>query len=180
MLSPLATSFDATLFDLTVTNAALLRASNRVRAYVDQQITYGTSTVVLPRSNRRLPQRPVVAVSSVVDEDGATLTEDTDWELDGDTITTTSTDKLTVTYEHGLTELPDALVEVVCTIGARIQNMPAELQAGAQQQGAGPFQVTYGWDSHKAASGLTQGEKDALDRIWPRTPRTITMGAPAT
>lgn len=179
MLSPLATSVDATLFGLTVTDAALLRASTRVRTYVDQQITYGTSTVVLPRSNRRLPQRPVVAVSSVVDEDGVTLTEDTDWELDGDTIATTSTDKLTVTYEHGLTELPDALVELVCTIGARIDNMPTGLQSGVQQQGAGPFQQTYGWDSHKAASGLTQGEKDTLDRIWPRIPRTITMGAPA-
>lgn len=179
MLPALATSWDASAFGLTVSDAALLRASARVRTYVDQQITYGTSTVILPQSNRRLPQRPVIDVSAVVDSDGVTLTETTDWELDGDTIATTSTDKLTVTYTHGLVEAPDALVELVCTIGARIDSMPAGLQSGVQQQGAGPFQQTYGWDSHKAASGLTQGEKDTLDRIWPRIPRTLTMGAPA-
>lgn len=178
MLPALATTVDATALGLTVTEASLLRASTRVRTYIDQDITYDVSTVVLPQSNRRLPQRPAIAVTTVVNADGATLTEDTDWELDGDTIATTATGKLTVTYEHGLIETPDALVELVCTVAARISNMPTQLQSGVQQQGAGPFQTTYGWDSHKAASGLTQGEKETLDRIWPRIPRTITMGAP--
>lgn len=179
MLPLLATTADATDFGLTVTEAALRRASTRVRTYVDQEITLGSSTVVLPQSNRRLPQRPVVTVATVVDEDGVTLTEDTEWELDGDRISTMATGKLTVTYTHGLSTIPDDLVELVCTVAARITNMPTELQGGVQQQGAGPFQTTYGWDSHKAASGLTQGEKDTLNRIWPRIPRTITLGAPA-
>ena len=179
MLSPLATVADAAAFGLTVAEASLLRASTRVRGYVDQQITFGTSTVVLPESNRRLPQRPVIAVTSVVDEDGVTLTDGTDWELVGDRIETGARGRLTVTYSHGLIDLPDELIELVCTVAARIGNMPAELQTGVQQQGAGPFQTTYGFDSHKAASGLTQGEKDVLNRLWPRLPRTLTMGAPA-
>lgn len=179
MLPPLATVVDAALFGMIVSEASLLRASSRVRGYVDQQITYGMSTVVLPESNRRLPQRPVIAVTSVVDEDGAALAEDTDWELVGDRIETSMRGPLTVNYSHGLAVLPDELIELVCTVAARIGNMPTELQAGVQQQGAGPYQLTYGFDSHKAASGLTQGEKDVLDRIWPRLPRTLTMGAPA-
>ena len=178
-MDALATTSDAALFDLTVTDGALMRASARIRGHVRQQITYGASTTVLPWSNRRLPERPVVSVESVTDEDGVTLTEGTDWALAGDRIDTSSTGRLTVAYTHGFTTLPDELVELVCTVAARMGGMPAELQAGVQSQGAGPFQQTYGWDSYKAASGLTEGEKQVLARYWPRLPRTITLGSPA-
>ena len=178
-MDALATTSDAALFDLTVTDGALMRASARIRGHVRQQITYGASTTILPWSNRRLPERPVVSVESVTDEDGVTLTEGTDWALAGDRIDTSSTGRLTVAYTHGFTTLPDELVELVCTVAARMGGMPAELQAGVQSQGAGPFQQTYGWDSYKAASGLTEGEKQVLARYWPRLPRTITLGSPA-
>lgn len=180
-MDALATTSDAALFDLTVTDGALMRASARIRGHVRQQITYGASTTILPWSNRRLPERPVVSVESVTDEDGVTLTEGTDWKLVGDRIDTSSTGRLTVAYTHGFTALPDELVELVCTVAARIGGMPAELTAGVQSSGAsGPFSgPTYGWDSFKAASGLTEGEKAALDRYFPRLPRTIALGSPA-
>ena len=174
-LPPLASAEDALEYGLTVTAASLLRASARIRGHVRQQITYGTSTVVLPESSRVLPERPVVAVSSVVDADGVAV----DYTLAGDRIETAASGRLTVTYTHGLESLPDELTELVCSVAARLGGMPSELQAGVQSQGAGPFQQTYGWDSYKAASGLTEGEKQVLARYWPRLPRTITLGSPA-
>ena len=179
MLQPLASAADAADYGITVTAAGLARASARIRGHVRQRITYGTSTVTLPASDRRLPERPVVSVESVVSEDGTALVAGTDYELVGDRIDTARTDRLTVTYTHGLGTLPDDLVELVCTVAARMGGMPAELQAGVQQQGAGPFQQTYGWDAYKAASGLTEGEKQVLARYWPRLPRTITLGSSA-
>ena len=179
MLEPLASAADAADYGITVTAAGLARASARIRGYVRQRITYGTSTVTLPASDRRLPERPVVSVESVVSEDGTALVAGTDYELVGDRIDTARTDRLTVTYTHGLGTLPDDLVELVCTVAARMGGMPAELQAGVQQQGAGPFQQTYGWDAYKAASGLSEGEKQVLARYWPRLPRTITLGSSA-
>ncbi len=179
MLQPLASVADAADFGLTVTEAAIRRASARIRGHVRQQITYGTSTVVLPESDRRLPERPVVSVSSVVDEDGATLVAGTDYELVGDLIDTARTGRLTVTYAHGLDALPDELLEVVCSMAFRLGAIPTALVAGTQQEGAGPWQHSYGFDSHKAASGLTAGEKEVLARYWPRIPRTITLGSPA-
>ena len=179
MLEPLASAADAADYGITVTAAGLARASARIRGHVRQRITYGTSTVTLPASDRRLPERPVVSVESVVSEDGTALVAGTDYELVGDRIDTARTDRLTVTYTHGLGTLPDDLVELVCTVAARMGGMPAELQAGVQQQGAGPFQQTYGWDAYKAASGLSEGEKQVLARYWPRLPRTITLGSSA-
>ena len=178
-LPPLASAEDALEYGLTVTAASLRRASARIRGHVRQQITYGTSVVVLPESSRRLPERPVVSVESVTGEDGAALVAGTDYELVGDRIETARPGRLTVTYTHGLMGLPDELTELVCTVAARMGGMPTELQAGVQSQGAGPFQQTYGWDSYKAASGLTEGEKQVLARYWPRLPRTITLGSPA-
>ena len=179
MLEPLASAADAADYGITVTAAGLARASARIRGHVRQRITYGTSTVTLPASDRRLPERPVVSVESVVSEDGTALVAGTDYELVGDRVDTARTDRLTVTYTHGLGTLPDDLVELVCTVAARMGGMPAELQAGVQQQGAGPFQQTYGWDAYKAASGLSEGEKQVLARYWPRLPRTITLGSSA-
>lgn len=178
-MDALATTSDAALFDLTVTDGALMRASARIRGHVRQQITYGASTTVLPWSNRRLPERPVVSVESVTDEDGAALVAGTDYELVGDRIETARTGRLTVTYTHGLIDLPDELVELVCTMAFRLGSIPAALVAGTQQEGAGPWQHTYGFDSHKAASGLTAGEKEVLARYWPTLPRTIALGSPA-
>ena len=176
MLPALASPGDALAFGLTVTYEALMRASARIRGHVRQQITYGTSTVALPESSRRLPERPVLSVESVLDADGVALVEGTDWELVGDRIESSRRGRLTVTYVHGMTDLPDDLVEVVCSAAYRLDSIPAALVAGTQQEGTGPWQHTYGFDSHKGTSGLTAGEKEVLARYWPRLPRTIPLG----
>ena len=174
-MDPLASTNDALMFGLTLSEGSLLRASARIRGHVRQQITSGTSTVVLPESNRRLPERPVQSVVSVTGEDGAAVS----WVLVGDRVESPAAGRLTVTYTHGWPLLPDELVELVCTVAARLKSLPEQLVAGTQQQGAGPFQQTYGWDSYKAASGLTEGEKVVLARYFPQAPRTISMGRPA-
>ncbi len=174
-LPPLASTVDAAEYGLTVTDASLLRASARIRGHVRQQITYGVSTVVLPESSRVLPERPVRSVASVVDADGAAVA----YTLEGSRIVTNARGRLTVTYTHGMDTLPDELVELVCSTANRLGSIPAQLVAGTQQEGTGPWQHTYGFDSHKAASGLTAGEKEVLARYWPRVPRTIPLGSPA-
>lgn len=174
-LPPLASIADAAEYGLTVTYASLLRASARIRGHVRQQITYGVSTIVLPESSRVLPERPVVAVSSVVDADGAAV----DYTLAGDRIETAASGRLTVTYTHGMGTLPDELVELVATMAHRLGSIPTALVAGTQQEATGPWQHTYGFDSHKATSGLTAGEKEVLARYWPAIPRTISLGSPA-
>ena len=182
MLEPLASAADAADYGITVTAAGLARASARIRGHVRQRITYGTSTVTLPASDRRLPERPVVSVESVVGEDGTALVAGTDYELVGDRIDTARTDRLTVTYTHGLGTLPDDLVELVCSVAARIEATSgaagAAVAAGVTQDSAGPFQRSYGFDSYKAQSGLTAGEKEVLDRYWPRLPQIIVTGRP--
>lgn len=171
MLPPLATEADATAFGLTVTDAALRRASVRVRAYVGQQITYGTSTITGEGPTFRLPERPVVSVDTVEDSDGTELTEGTQWVLaPGGTLVTNMVDTLTVTYTHGMAQPPDALIELVCTIAARLDSTDDSVAAGVQQESSGSVSQTFGWDAWKGIAELTAGEKAALDRLYPKLP----------
>lgn len=175
MPQPLASVADAADFGLTVTNAAIRRASARIRGYLRQQITQGTSTIKARGPVFRLPERPVQSVASVT-RDGQPVA----FTLEGSVLTVDSLDVVTVTYSHGYTLLPDEIVELVCSVAARIEAVPASspLAQGVQQQGSGPFTVGYGWDSYKAQSGLTAGEKEVLDRYWPRLPQIIVTGRP--
>lgn len=122
MADPLATVSDAASYGLTVTEAALRRASVRIRGHLG------------PAGSARLGA--LIAAGSV----------------------------------------PDEIVELACTVAARLQAMPSALVGGVQSEGAGPFQTTYGWDSHKAASGLTEGEKQTLGKLLPRPGRTVSVG----
>ena len=173
-LPSLASPSDATEWGFDVSAVSLKRASARIRGYRGQQITAGTSTITARGPVFRLPQRPVVSVQSVVDEDGDAV----DFKLAGSVLTVDYLGVVTVAYTHGYTELPEELVELVCQVAARLDVPTAALTAGVQSEGTGPFSVSYGWDSHKAQAGLTQGEKDSLDRYWPRLPQIITVGAP--
>lgn len=165
-LPALATVSDALGYDLTVTPGALLRASTRVRTATGQQITEGTSTVTLRGPVTRLPQRPVTAITSVVDSDG----EDVEYTLNGSQLTARSTDLLTVEYDHGYAagEIPDELVEVVCTIAQRLSTVvDTALASGVQQEQSGSASQTFGWDAWKALSSLTTEEKAVLKRLFP-------------
>lgn len=183
---PLATYQDAVAFGLTVTEESLARASARVRSHLGQRLTAETSTITARGPSVMLPERPVTAVSAVVDADGVALTAaDDGWTLVGDVLTVPGrADVLTITYAHGQ-PLTDPQLEAVCTIAARLAAVSADpvaatAAAGVQQQGAGPFSMTYGFDSYKALSGLTSGERESLDAAWPssprKRPRLIVMG----
>ena len=176
MPQPLASVADAADFGLTVTEAAIRRASARIRGHVRQQITQGTSTIKARGPVFRLPERPVESVLSVTDADGNAV----GFDLAGSVLTVQSLDVVTVTYSHGYVLVPDELIELVCSVAARIEAVPASspLAQGVQQQTSGPFTVGYGWDSYKAQSGLTAGEKEVLDRYWPRLPQIIVTGRP--
>lgn len=180
MLDPLVDEFVAADLGFVVSNASLLRASSRVRGYLRQRVSPGTSTITARGPVFRLTERPVVSITSVVDEAGSAIP----WESRGSIVTVPSIGQVTVTFEHGYSELPDELAELVCQVAARIEGLSAAtaLAQGVQQQQqlAGPFQenVTYGWDAWKAQAGLSQGEKDTLDRYWPRLPQIVTVGSP--
>jgi hypothetical protein len=166
MLPALATTLDAEAFGLTVTSEALLRASMRVRSFTGQQISAGTSTVTLRGPVSRLPQRPVVSVTTVLDEDG----EAVEYEMNGSQITAESTGLLTVEYDHGYADgsYPDELVELVCTIAARLEGQSDALAAGVTQEQSGSASQTFGMDAFRAASSLTSEEKAVLNRLFPR------------
>lgn len=178
----LATESDAMAFGITVSTTALRRASARVRAYVGQRLSVESDTITASGPLIQLPERPVAAVASVVDADAVELVEDDEWTLTGDLLTVPGrTDVLTVTYTHGQV-LTEPQVEAVCSIAARLGAAVApEVAAGVQQQSAGAFSQTFGWDSFKAQADLTEGERAILDRVFRtstrRVPRLIVVGS---
>lgn len=175
MLPALASTADAVAFGLDVDDAALLRASTRVRSFTGQQVSAGSSTVTLRGPISRLPQRPVVDVASVQDEDG----NDVDFTLGAGGIieAASSSGILEVAYTHGYDddEIPDEIVEIVCTIAARLGNVDPALAGGVQQEQSGSASQTFGMDSFRGLSSLTSEEKAVLARIFPRLPKLIVM-----
>lgn len=184
MLPALATTANATAFGLSVTDAALLRASTRLREFVGQQVSSGTSTVVLRGSLVRLPQRPVTSITSVTDSDGVVLAAD-DYTLSGGGVLQLPRhDEWTVVYAHGWTleadgetpaTIPDGVVELVCTIAARLVATDPAVAAGVTQEQTGSQSQTLGWDAWKGLSGLTAAEMVRARALFPRPPRTLVM-----
>lgn len=79
-----------------------------------------------------------------------------------------------LTYSHGYTEIPDPILDVVCSVAARLANTPMGMESGIRQESVGDYAVTYSIDSLDTASGLLPGEKATLDRILGR-PRAGTI-----
>lgn len=178
-MQPIITVDQATELEFDVTEAQLRRASGRIRAATGQTITRATSTVHLAGFGPwLLPQRPVVAVTSVAADDSARYTAGS-WLLRGSTLHLCGRQwpSPTVTYTHGWApdEIPDGLAELVCVVARRIGSIPDELQSGVQQQSAGAESMTWGMDAAIAVAGLTTGEAKALARWFPMLPRSYSM-----
>lgn len=180
-MTNLADQTDATAFGYgTIASAMFARASARVRGYVRQQITAGTSTVIVRGPIVQLPERPVTSVTEVVDvsdpTNPVTLAAD-EWVLRVGGILETPRygGNLEVTYDHGFTTVPDELKEVVCNIASRLATIPTAAASGVQQESAGSESVTFGFDSYKAISDLTAGEKQVLDRLFPKRAGVVVM-----
>lgn len=165
LLPPLATTADAAALGLTVSAGSLARASTRVRSFTGQQISAGTTTETLRGPVSRLSQRPVVTVTTVLDSDGETI----EYEMNGSQITTCSTDLLTVEYTHGYADgtVPDGIVELVCTVAARLEGTSDALTQGVTQEQSGSASQTFGMDAFRAVSSLTSEEKAVLKRLFP-------------
>ena len=182
MLPALATTAEATAFGVSTTSAALLRASTRVRGFVGQQISSGTSTVVVRGPVVRLHERPVVSVAGVADDEGVTVAAAANpraagWWLSGDFLHLPSDAEYTVTYEHGYEVIPDEVVEIVATVAGRLGSTDSTVAAGVVQEQSGSVSQTFGWDAWKGVSGLTSEEKSVLRRLFPVAPRTLVMRA---
>jgi|GEM_PF-3207658 len=177
----LATTRDLILFghDPATVAPLLDRASVRVRGFLRQQVTYGSSTVTL-HPPFRLPQRPVRSVESVTRGGGAVA-----YELKGSGFLEIAGGlPVDVEYTHGFDDplatysyvgyeampLPDDLVEIVCSIASRIANSPAALGTGVVSEGAGGESVTWGADAYRGVAQLTAAEKGALMRVYPKVP----------
>jgi len=178
MLPALATTSDASVFGLTTDAASLMRASTRLRSFLGQTITSDTSTVTLRGPVNRLPQRPVNSVTSVTDKDGNVLTAD-EWTLGpAGTLTVPGhSDLLTVVYTHGYATVPDGVVELVCTIAARLYGTDPTVATGVQQEQSGSASQTFGWDAWKGVSSLTTEEKATARRLFPKLPSIVAMRA---
>lgn len=154
----------------------LPRATQRVRRYTSQAITLVSDDEVTLYQPYRLPERPVVSVSSVVDEDGNELDAD-DWTLKpgGFLDIDPSTGPVTVTYTHGFAVLPGKLTELVCSIASRMAAADDSLKKGIRSEQAGGEQVTYGADAYAGVTALTSEERSSLDRIFARLPRSVDL-----
>ena len=174
MLDPLASQVDATAFGFgTITDGAFNRASARVRAYTGMTLSEGSYTALARGPKVQLPERPVTSVTSVEDEDGVAL--EFTLRAGGMLDVECSGENVTVEYAAGYAVLPDALVELVCSIASRLDGVDPAAATGVQQESGGSESVTYGFDSYNAISELTTGEKRALDKLFPRRPGVVVM-----
>lgn len=157
-------------------------ASGHIRREVAQTISLVTDDVAVLRGNwtprLRLPERPVVSVSSVV-IDGSPALSAVDYRLVGDTlvrgwwdgvVVNRSEDsgsghwggdrKVTVTYTHGFATIPDEIKGVCLAMVARSIQIPD----GAVQETTGSHSVTF---KSSGAVGLDADERATL-RQWLR------------
>jgi hypothetical protein len=175
MLANLANQTDATAFGYgTIPAGFFARASARVRAYVEQDITAGTSTIKARAPIVLLPQRPVTEVTSVKVDD-IELVGGEDWFLNvgGVLVVPYESETLEIAYSHGFTVVPDQVKEVVCSIASRLSTITPAVAQGVIQETAGSESVSFGFDSYNAISELSTGEKRMLDRLFPKRPSVV-------
>lgn len=150
-------------------------ASASIRNYMRQEVTAATTTVLLRvRGGKiRLPQRPVTAVSAVVNDNGDPVLyqwwgDDTVWV--GSNVPDSFAWEpwrngyiaLTVTYDHGSDPVPDDIVGVGCSIVTRaLGREPAD--AGITSESIAGYSYSLGSAAAAGAFGMLQAERDILD-----------------
>lgn len=197
--SPLLTAADMTAFGYSaVADAVLMRVSSKVRRYTGQTIGAATSTAS-GRSPLVLPQYPVNSVASVVTAAGTAVSAD-DWFLRGNVITApvcpgindfeinygpypaAAREKygwITVQYASGWATLPDELLELLCSIAARVAAGAGTAEAGLRTRTVGGESLTFAAEA--ISLDLTDREQAQLDGFFPNLrsgPRTTQLVAP--
>lgn len=131
---------DLTTDETARVGAILDKASELFRRRSGQQFTTGTSEVRLKVNGGKvyLPQRPVVSVTSVLDDDGDAVeyTQFKQWL----TVDLSSSEFVTVTYSHG-GDVPDVVRLCIADIARKILLISAEATTGVVQstKTAGPY-----------------------------------------
>ncbi|WP_050511106.1 hypothetical protein [Streptomyces sp. NRRL S-475] len=147
--------------------AVLDMVSAIVRAEARQNFTRGTTTVTMypdvaetwNRTRLRvwvhLPQRPVISVSAVTDENGSPV----DFQLRRDTLTLArDCEWVKVTYTHGYSEVPGDVKAVALSAATRVLTNPLDIR----QEAVGSISMTYAAETIGAS--LSPADKDLLAR----------------
>lgn len=183
-LAPLASLAELELRlgqDLDVRALALLHdASAKFRLEAGgQEITQRTSTARINASagTCRLPQAPVVAITSVKDLDG----NDVAYRWDGlETLSfctlnsgpwadfeinpiRTRTFMVDVTYTHGYDTVPDDVVATVCQMAGRAYGNPST-EAGITQETTGSYSYSRGAAAGSGPLGMLEDERSVAYR----------------
>ncbi|OMI34375.1 hypothetical protein SPAR_36366 [Streptomyces sparsogenes DSM 40356] len=162
--------------------ALLVDASAKVRAYTKQNFTRTDNEIVVVRAQQgeiRLPQRPVLDVTSVVaiGTGGAPDLPVVGWEWDGLDIVRTCTDSpvinlpelwyeddaeaypgtYRVTYSHGDARIPDVVVAVVARMALRTLTAPT-LAGGVTGETIGPY--SYRTDGSGVGTAVLMTDED--------------------
>lgn len=155
--------------------ALMADASASVRNYMKQDVAEDTTTATLRVRNGRvrLPQRPITAVTTVLNSNGDPVI----YQWDGaDSLTTganvpdswawvpftSGVVTLTVTYTHGYNPIPDDIIAVCCSVVMRaIGREPVD--AGIQSESIQGYSYTLGAIGAAGALGLLDSEKHILD-----------------
>lgn len=139
---------------------ALRLASGTVRRYTRQTISLVAGDTITripqPANTLILPQRPVVAVASVVvDGDPAT-----DWVLHGDALVRDGgwPAGATITYTHGYAEIPDD----VQTIVLRLASLQMTNPSGLRSRSIDDYSETFATET-LGTGALTRDDKAILD-----------------
>lgn len=162
--------------------ALLADASAKVRAYTKQNFTRADNETVVVRAQQgeiRLPQRPVLAVTSVVaiGAGGAPDLPVVGWEWDGLDIIRTCTDSAAINlperwyeddaeaypgtyrivYSHGDAQVPDVIVAIVARMVMRTVTAPT-LAGGVTGETIGPY--SYRTDGSGVGTAVLMTEED--------------------
>lgn len=191
-MDPLATVTDLqgrlrrtlTTDEQTQAGLLLVDASAAVRGYTRQQITAATSTDLCRLYGGtmeqegvwypavvRLPQRPVTAVSVVVDLDG----DPVEFAWDGGQLVGVRKAPVRVTYVHGWAAddpVMDIVKAIVCAAAARALGRDPE-DGAVQQETIAGYSYTVGAVGAAGAVGLLPAEQAALSSIRGRKARAI-------
>jgi len=158
---------------------ALTLATGIIRAEVGQTLSLVEDDRVTLRAGSRpelyLPERPVVAVSSVAG-DGIRVGE---WTWAGEYVTRPYgwPNLVTITYSHGYAVIPDDVRAICLSVAGRVlaQNDPDGPQVA--QETVGSYSVQYvPRDAGSATSALlSEGERELLRRTYRRSAGMVSM-----
>jgi hypothetical protein len=142
----------------------------------------------------KLPQRPVVSITSVT-LDGVTLTEGSDWYLDGNAIVRRTillsaaigildgpfllgtgfgypNQTLEITYSHGYAAIPDAVKAICLEATVRVWVNPGAVA----RESEGDTSTLYHHAPDQAGLLLSVAEQRVIRRMFGRNARSITVG----